>query len=120
MLIDDHGSRVPPAVWSLYSHTIRKIGPRPTLIEWDTEVPSLDVLLGEAMWADMLVQAICFERRMLPASLAPQTSRSEGLILPLQPARAKGGPMPALAALAAITPSVFANHSSAGRTGRDY
>ena len=39
VLIDDHGSRVPPAVWSLYADAIRKFGPRPTLIEWDTDVP---------------------------------------------------------------------------------
>ncbi|TIV90945.1 MAG: DUF692 domain-containing protein, partial [Mesorhizobium sp.] len=54
VLIDDHGSRVPPVVWALYQHAIDRLGPRPTLIEWDTDVPILDVLLGEAMWADML------------------------------------------------------------------
>ena len=64
MLIDDHGSRVPPAVWSLYAGAIAKFGPRPTLIEWDTDVPALDVLLGEAMWADMLAASIGFHQRM--------------------------------------------------------
>ncbi|TIX93730.1 MAG: DUF692 domain-containing protein, partial [Mesorhizobium sp.] len=54
VLIDDHGSRVPPVVWALYQHAVDRFGPRPTLIEWDTDVPVLDVLLGEAMWADML------------------------------------------------------------------
>jgi uncharacterized protein (UPF0276 family) len=116
VLIDDHGSRVPPAVWSLYSYTLRKIGPRPTLIEWDTDVPALDILLGEAMWADMLAQSIAFERRALPALPAPRTTRFDSMMLPLQPENAKG-PMPALAALATITPSVFANRSSAGRIG---
>ncbi|MDK4732080.1 DUF692 domain-containing protein [Rhizobium sp. CNPSo 3490] len=116
VLIDDHGSRVPPAVWSLYAHAIRKIGPRPTLIEWDTDVPALDVLLGEAMWADMLAQSIAFEDRMLAERLTPQSTRFEGMILPLR-ADNRTGPMPALAALATIKPSVFANHSGARRVG---
>jgi uncharacterized protein (UPF0276 family) len=47
-LVDDHGSRVAPAVWSLYERVLARFGPRPTLIEWDTDVPALDVLLGEA------------------------------------------------------------------------
>jgi uncharacterized protein (UPF0276 family) len=50
--IDDHGSHVSSDVWALYSETIARIGPRPTLIEWDSEVPALDVLLEEADRAD--------------------------------------------------------------------
>jgi hypothetical protein len=50
--IDDHGSHVSPAVWELYAGTIARMGPRPTLIEWDTAVPELDVLLAEARRAD--------------------------------------------------------------------
>lgn len=48
LYIDDHGSRVADAVWGLYAETLRHIGPRPVLIEWDTDVPALDVLLDEA------------------------------------------------------------------------
>ena len=58
VLIDNHGSRVPPPVWSLYAHVTQRIGRRPTLIEWDSEIPPLVVLLGEAMWADMLVESL--------------------------------------------------------------
>ncbi|MGI9025574.1 MAG: MNIO family bufferin maturase [Burkholderiaceae bacterium] len=47
-LIDNHGSRVTPAVWSLYSDACRRFGEKPTLIEWDTDVPELEVLLDEA------------------------------------------------------------------------
>jgi uncharacterized protein (UPF0276 family) len=47
-LIDDHGSRVAPAVWSLYEHALREIGAVPALVEWDTGVPALPVLLDEA------------------------------------------------------------------------
>lgn len=46
--IDDHGSRVRPAVWQVYRHALRRFGAVPTLIEWDTEIPAFDVLLDEA------------------------------------------------------------------------
>ena len=48
MFIDDHGSRVRPAVWAVYEHALRRFGVLPTLVEWDTDLPPLDVLLGEA------------------------------------------------------------------------
>ena len=50
--IDDHGSRVSAEVWDLYQLTLRLVGPKPTLIEWDTDVPPLEVLLDEAAQAD--------------------------------------------------------------------
>jgi uncharacterized protein len=46
--IDDHGSRVAPAVWSLFEQALERFGPVPTLIEWDTETPALEVLMEEA------------------------------------------------------------------------
>ena len=49
--IDDHGSRVAPAVWALYAQALARFGPVPTLIEWDTDVPALDVLIDEAALA---------------------------------------------------------------------
>lgn len=52
ILIDDHGSRVAEPVWALLRATLQRIGDRPTLIEWDTDVPELDVLLDEAARAD--------------------------------------------------------------------
>jgi len=48
IVIDDHGSRVAHAVWVLYRHALQRFGAVPTLIEWDTDVPALGVLLGEA------------------------------------------------------------------------
>jgi uncharacterized protein len=48
ILIDDHGSRVAKPVWELYDAALRCFGPVPTLIEWDTNLPALDVLLDEA------------------------------------------------------------------------
>ncbi len=67
VLVDDHGSCVPPAVWSLYALTIERIGLRPTLIEWDSAIPELKVLLGETMWADLLTSALVHSRRFGPA-----------------------------------------------------
>jgi uncharacterized protein len=46
--IDDHGSRVAEEVWALYGEALARFGPVPTLIEWDTDVPPLAVLLEEA------------------------------------------------------------------------
>ena len=48
LLIDTHSDVVTDAVWTLYETTIKQIGPRPTLIEWDIDIPTLDVLLAEA------------------------------------------------------------------------
>ena len=53
VLIDDHGSRVAEPVWALYRDAVRRFGPRPTMIEWDTDVPALEVLLAEARRADV-------------------------------------------------------------------
>jgi uncharacterized protein (UPF0276 family) len=55
--IDDHGSRVAPAVWALYEQALQRFGPRPTLIEWDTAVPEFNVLLDEAALAAQRLRA---------------------------------------------------------------
>lgn len=47
-LVDTHSAPVYPEVWALYERVLRHIGPRPTLIEWDVDVPELGILLGEA------------------------------------------------------------------------
>jgi uncharacterized protein (UPF0276 family) len=54
LVIDDHGAPVPPAVWTLFQHAAGRLGPRPTVIEWDTRLPALDTLLAEAQRAEML------------------------------------------------------------------
>lgn len=52
LLIDTHGSVVCDAVWELYRVALRRFGEVPTLIEWDTDIPALEVLLAEAAKAD--------------------------------------------------------------------
>ncbi len=51
VVIDDHGSRVCSAVWQLYRHAQSRFNNVPALIEWDTDIPLLSVLLVEAALA---------------------------------------------------------------------
>ena len=55
-LIDTHGARVAPPVWALYRATIERFGPKPTLLEWDTDLPALEVLLDEARTAQAILE----------------------------------------------------------------
>ncbi|WP_146589732.1 MNIO family bufferin maturase [Puniceibacterium confluentis] len=48
LLIDSHGCAVVDPVWALLDHTLARSGPRPTLVEWDTDVPDWPVLAAEA------------------------------------------------------------------------
>jgi uncharacterized protein (UPF0276 family) len=64
--IDDHGSRVCPEVWTLYETAIRALGPRPTLIEWDTAIPDFSVLQGEAAIAQRMLDGVT-ERELADA-----------------------------------------------------
>jgi len=54
-LVDTHGARVAPPVWALYREAVERIGPRPTIVEWDAAIPPLDVLLDEARQASAVV-----------------------------------------------------------------
>ncbi|MEQ9639848.1 MAG: DUF692 domain-containing protein [Alphaproteobacteria bacterium] len=56
LLIDDHSSAVPDPVWALYRDALGKYGPKPTLIEWDTDVPEWLVLRAEADAADTILR----------------------------------------------------------------
>ncbi len=55
-LIDDHSSRVTSEVWELYRKTCARFGPLPTLIEWDTDIPPLAILLDEAATARAIME----------------------------------------------------------------
>jgi uncharacterized protein (UPF0276 family) len=61
--IDDHGSRVSVQVWRLFETVANLLGPRPTLIEWDTDIPELPVLLGEAAVAQAILNAVSTRER---------------------------------------------------------
>jgi uncharacterized protein (UPF0276 family) len=57
-LVDDHGSRVTPEVWTLYEQALARFGTVPTLVEWDTDVPPLPVLQAEADAARCRMKAV--------------------------------------------------------------
>ena len=52
LLVDTHASGIAEPVWDLYAYTLRRLGARPTLIEWDNDLPSLSALTDEAAHAD--------------------------------------------------------------------
>lgn len=52
LLIDDHGSQVCADVWELYRRAVARFGAVPTLVEWDNNIPALEVLVAEARRAD--------------------------------------------------------------------
>lgn len=54
LLVDTHATVVAEAAWELYAYAIRRFGPKPTLIEWDNDIPPLPTLLGEAARADRI------------------------------------------------------------------
>ena len=54
-LIDTHGAPVAPEVWALYARAIARFGPRPTLIEWDLDIPEFEVLAREAATAQAIL-----------------------------------------------------------------
>jgi uncharacterized protein (UPF0276 family) len=57
VLIDDHGSPVGDPVWRVFARCVERFGPRPTVIEWDTDIPALPVLLDEARRASLVLAA---------------------------------------------------------------
>ncbi|HJV07090.1 MAG TPA: DUF692 domain-containing protein [Chromobacteriaceae bacterium] len=56
LLVDTHSQPVHPEVWQLYRQVIARFGPRPTLIEWDLDIPPLAVLQAEADKAQAILQ----------------------------------------------------------------
>ena len=58
LLIDSHGREVVDPVWALYAHTLARGGARPTLIEWDNNVPEFPALEAEAARAESLLAPV--------------------------------------------------------------
>lgn len=55
-LVDTHNCAIYPEVWELYEFVLQQIGPRPTLIEWDADIPALPVLMAEAAKAQQRLE----------------------------------------------------------------
>lgn len=58
LLVDTHGTHVSDPAWALYAYAIGRFGRRPTLIEWDNDIPSLGSLLAEAARADRIAAVV--------------------------------------------------------------
>ncbi len=68
LLVDTHASVVADAAWDLYAYAVQRFGPRPTLIEWDNDIPQLATLLNEAARADTIAaHAVSQEARRATA-----------------------------------------------------
>ena len=70
IVIDDHGSRVSQPVWRVHAHALRRWGAVPALIEWDTDIPELDVLLAEVALAETLANQVTHAGASLPGATA--------------------------------------------------
>lgn len=64
VLIDTHGAPVYPQVWKLFENVSPRFAHAPALIEWDTDIPELPVLLNEAKKAEVILS------RMQPKAIA--------------------------------------------------
>ncbi len=72
LVIDDHSTRVSLPVWMAYAYALRRLGPAAVLIEWDTALPTLDVLLDEAAQARVLLDDEAQSQRLPIARTAQQ------------------------------------------------
>ena len=63
LLIDSHGAPVAQAVWDLYAFALERLGPTPTLIERDNDIPSFPVLLAAAHQAEAIMARVEADRR---------------------------------------------------------
>jgi uncharacterized protein (UPF0276 family) len=58
LLVDTHDHPVRDEVWDLYAHALARIGPVPTLIEWDDRIPAFDELEREALRARAVLERL--------------------------------------------------------------
>ncbi len=70
ILIDTHSRRVSAPVWALYEQAVQRFGRHPTLIEWDTDIPELAVLLDEAAHAENIATHTAPDADKQPAEVA--------------------------------------------------
>jgi uncharacterized protein (UPF0276 family) len=59
--IDDHGGPVGLEAWALYRHLVRRAGPLPVIVEWDSSLPALDVVVAEAITARAVALEVMHE-----------------------------------------------------------
>lgn len=69
-LLDNHGAAVCDGVWDLYRLALSHTGPLATMVEWDTNIPELDVVLDEADKARAIMVDVC-------GATSPETGLAE-------------------------------------------
>ncbi|MET3130823.1 uncharacterized protein (UPF0276 family) [Oxalobacteraceae bacterium GrIS 1.11] len=83
-VIDHHGATVADPVWLLYQAALERFGRVPTLIEWDTDIPSLEILLGEARKASTLAARYAPGSRSGSAMAAPAPCQAGEALIHVQ------------------------------------
>jgi uncharacterized protein (UPF0276 family) len=68
LLVDTHSSVVAEPAWDLYAYAIRRFGAKPTLIEWDNDIPPLATLMAEARRADVIAADTLVQRPLYAAA----------------------------------------------------
>jgi uncharacterized protein (UPF0276 family) len=89
-VVDHHGATVAPQVWTLYQAALARFGRLPTLIEWDTDIPPLEVLLDEARKAASIAAAFALRQDPNPSGAAPLRGAGAGELAAMQQAFAAG------------------------------
>jgi hypothetical protein len=80
LVIDDHGSRVHAPVWQVYAHAVRRLGARPTLIEWDTALPAGRCCSTRQHEADAVIAAHTLAVAAVNAALQREALRQQMLL----------------------------------------
>jgi uncharacterized protein (UPF0276 family) len=80
VLIDHHGDRVAPPVWDVYRAALAHFGRVPALIEWDTDVPALALLLDDVAIARRLAAAVAQGAPAAPALRIPVPGTGPGTV----------------------------------------
>jgi len=68
LLVDTHDRPVRPEVWDMYQYTITRLGDIPTLIEWDGDIPELEVLVAESDKAQLIIDSFIPQEKMCHAA----------------------------------------------------
>jgi len=86
-LVDHHGDRVAEPVWDLYRAALARFGPVPVLVEWDTDVPPIGVLLDEAQRARRIADDVRMQADSVQEADQPADSRRAGAFIAAAPER---------------------------------
>jgi len=65
VLVDTHATAIAQPAWDLYAYAVERIGPRPTLIEWDNDIPELATLVAQATRADEIASSVLMREPQL-------------------------------------------------------